>query len=145
MLGSSLRRLQQRSKTPLLLSVVLDAHSRCHHAILCATNEDILAGTQKHALMPGWPLWDSQGQVIKGAPVAVVAQALLVVQRRAHEPAQPQASISSVKSDLWSACYACISCCSNTCILLTVFVAQLAASSVQTVAGVQQHSSKTAA
>ena len=34
-----------------------------------------------------WPLRHAQGQVVKGAPPAVVAQPLLVVQGHAHEPA----------------------------------------------------------
>ena len=56
--------------------------------ILSPAHQHIVVSVQKQALVGGLPPGGSQGQVVEGPALAVVAQALLLVQGHAHEPGQ---------------------------------------------------------
>ena len=56
--------------------------------VFSTAHQHIIVGVQEQALVGGLPAGGSQVQVVEGAALAVVAQALLLVQGHAHESGQ---------------------------------------------------------
>ena len=72
------------------------AQASGRHTILGPSHKHIIVSVQEEALVGGLPLGGPQREVVKGPPLAIVAQPLLLVHRHAHEPAPPGAGSGCV-------------------------------------------------